>query len=123
MPIFNLTAGARGATRLAHGPVDFHYLLAALDHAFGAALLAYCLMHTHVHALVEGELAAVMRAMRLALRGYSRKRDRREAFPEMLRGAIDARRVADVLELERSIDYIHMNPVKAKMVERAIFYE
>lgn len=85
----------------------------------GARVHAYCLMSNHYHLLLEtpeGNLSAIMQHINGAYTIYFNTKRRR--FGHLLQGrykAILVEREEYALELSR---YIHLNPVRAKMVER-----
>jgi putative transposase len=93
------------------------YLESATER-YGAAVHAYCLMSNHYHLLVEtpeGNLSQIMRHINGAYTNYfNTKRQRTGHLFQGRYKAILVEKDAYALELSR---YIHLNPVKAGMVE------
>lgn len=101
---------------------DRERFLAYLESAtvrYGARIHVYCLMTNHYHLLVEtplGNLSEIMRHVNGAYTNYFNTKRRR--FGHLLQGrykAILVEKDAYALELSR---YIHLNPVRARIVER-----
>lgn len=130
-PIHHLSAGARGRTLLVRDDEDRYALLDAMGAALGALVLAFCLMDTHLHVVVEGEPAHTRRWLDRGLTTYARAFRRRHGRSEaegqpdpgeddgaLLRGPIH---VTDAVpgpdELARTIYYVHENPVKSRLVD------
>jgi putative transposase len=90
---------------------------------YGARFHAYCLMTNHYHALVEtplGNLSEIMQHVNGAYTNYFNTKRRR--CGHLLQGrykAILVERDEYGLELSR---YIHLNPVRAQMVDRPEAY-
>lgn len=116
MNAHHLHAGARARLSLVLDDVDRHDLVDSLDAALGGAILAYCVMDTHLHVVAEGDLEEVRGRLERALSAYARAFNRRHSCPgELLRGPVDAQRpIADSLELARAIRYVHENPLKTR---------
>ncbi len=86
-------------------------------------IYAYCLMDNHTHLLIETGNISLSRLMREFLTGYVQYFNRRWNRKGHLLGdrykSILVDKSAYLLTLQR---YIHLNPVKAKMVEHPINY-
>ncbi len=113
MKIASVNAGAYGTARLVLDDPDRHELLRRLHEALRDTVLAYAILHTHVHAIAAGEgaPAAMARALARYVRAF-RQRHGDGAF--RLRGPVDVRWVADGFELGRAIRYVHANPLKTQ---------
>jgi hypothetical protein len=125
MKVAHLNAGARGASRLVLDDRDRFRLLRGVVAAFGDALLAYCLMDTHLHVVVEGgeESGEVLGRV---LRGYARAFNaRHRAEGPLLRGPVVAIPAPGVVELARMLRYVHENPIRMRepIVAREVDYE
>lgn len=123
---FHLNAGAARRLHLVIDGRDGFDLIDRLVEAFGGRLLAYCLMHTHVHVVVEGPLEENRRRMSAALWAYTQSFNKRHGFDgRLLRGPVAANVIPGPYELGRAISYVHDNPTTCKppIVERAIHYE
>lgn len=93
------------------------YLESATER-YGAAIHVYCLMSNHYHLLVEtpeGNLSQIMRHINGAYTNYfNTKRQRAGHLFQGRYKAILVEKDAYSLELSR---YIHLNPVRAGMVQ------
>lgn len=97
--------------------VEFLRHLARVTVDLGWECLAYCLMTSHYHLIVEvddGVLPATMHSLNLA---YARHHNRRYS----LRGHVQfrrygARRIDDDADLLKTFRYVAMNPVDAGLV-------
>jgi REP element-mobilizing transposase RayT len=93
--------------------------LASATVRYGARIHVYCLMSNHYHLLVEtpeGNLSQIMRHINGAYTNYYNTKRQRSGH--LLQGryrAILVERDEYARELSR---YVHLNPVRAKMVER-----
>ncbi len=87
---------------------------------FGVSVYAYCLMTNHVHLAVETGSAPLSRVM-LALHGwYSQDFNRRhERVGHLFQGRYSAFLVQAERYLLTLVRYIHLNPVRARLVTRA----
>jgi REP element-mobilizing transposase RayT len=95
-----------------------------LSHAkrlLGAALLAYCLMDSHVHLVLAGAPADVLPLVERLRAAYARAFRSRHGFAASWRGPTRVHELDDArCELASKIRYVHLNPVRAGMVEVAI---
>jgi hypothetical protein len=118
----HLTVGARGDLPIVCDDEDRYGLIDRVSAALGHALLAYCVMDTHLHVVADGPPGHVRRRLEAGLKAYLRSFNRRHSGGGVLRGPIDARPIADEDELLRTIRYDHDNPVRTRnpLVDRAI---
>jgi hypothetical protein len=122
LEVQHLNAGAARRLRLVLEARDAFDLLGRLVAAHGARLLAYCVMHTHLHLVIEGPLAEIVPLTNDALWGYTQSFNRRHGLSgPLLRGPVTAIAKHDAFELMRTIDYVHDNPTSCDppIVERA----
>lgn len=87
---------------------------------FGFRVLAYCLMNNHVHLALERGSVALSRTM-LALQSfYAQKFNfRHRRVGHLFQGRYKALLVQDEHYLFALLRYIHLNPVRARLVDRA----
>jgi putative transposase len=82
-------------------------------------LYAYCLMSNHVHLLIERQASAVGRIMHRVLTGYAQYYNRRyRRVGHLLQGRYKAILCQSDRFLSELVRYIHLNPVRAKMVSK-----
>lgn len=87
-------------------------------------LYAYCLMSNHVHLLIERQADLVARIMHRVLTGYSQYYNRRyQKVGHLLQGRHKAILCESDRYLAELVRYIHLNPVRARMVRRPEDYE
>jgi REP element-mobilizing transposase RayT len=80
-------------------------------------LYAYCLMPNHVHLLIERQQDPISRIMHRVLTGYSQYYNRRyRRVGHLLQGRYKAILCQTDQYLGELVRYIHLNPVRAKMV-------
>ncbi len=81
---------------------------------------AYCLMTNHIHLLVERRTDDIGRIMHRVLTAYTQYYNRRyKKVGHVLQGRYKAVLCQSETYLTTLVRYIHLNPVKAKMVSRA----
>ncbi len=86
-------------------------------------LYAFCLMTNHVHFLIERKTDAVGRIMHRVLTGYSQYYNRRyKKVGHLLQGRYKSIYCQSEGYMGELVRYIHLNPVRAKMVPRAEDY-
>lgn len=86
-------------------------------------IYAYCLMTNHVHLLIERREERVGRIMQRVLTGYSQYYNRRyRRVGHVFQGRHKAILCQSDPYLAKLIRYIHLNPVRAKMVTTAEEY-
>jgi putative transposase len=87
-------------------------------------LYAYCLMSNHVHLLIERQTATVGRIMQRLLTGYAQYYNRRyRRVGHLFQGRYKAVLCESDRYLSELVRYIHLNPVRAGIVNRAEDYE
>lgn len=101
----------------------FLYLLKDTYKDFGIVCYAYCLMDTHVHLLIKDTLAQLPKFMKMLFQRYAQFFN----LKYKRKGHLFARRYEAKLCLEDSYlltlsRYIHLNPLKAKIVNSPIEY-
>lgn len=80
-------------------------------------LYAYCLMSNHIHLLIERMTDDIGRIMHRVLTGYTQYYNRRyKRSGHVLQGRHKAILCQSDLYLMKLVSYIHLNPVRAKMV-------
>jgi REP element-mobilizing transposase RayT len=126
MTIWHMNAGARGTTRLVVSDRDRHSLLRCIVEGVQvtARLLAWCIMPTHIHLMVEGD-AAASESVEAAIKRHARAFNRAHADEvPLLRGPVVSIPKESAIEIARSIRYVHGNPVKTDppMVQYAVEY-
>lgn len=87
-------------------------------------LYAYCLMPNHVHLLMEMQDDPISRIMQRVLTGYSQYHNRRyKKIGHLFEGRYKSILCQTDRYLGELVRYIHLNPVRAKMVKRPEDYE
>lgn len=94
-------------------------LLSAVKGRLPFYLYAYCLMTNHIHLLIERMTDDIGRIMQRVLTGYAQYYNRRYHHSgHVLQGRHKAILCQSDAYLTELVRYIHLNPVRAKMVER-----
>ena len=87
-------------------------------------LYAYCLMPNHAHLLIERQDDKISRIMQGLLTGYSQYFNRKyKKIGHLFQGRFKAILCQTDRYLGELVRYIHLNPVRAKMVKRPEDYE
>ena len=87
-------------------------------------LYAYCLMTNHVHLLIERQVDAIGCIMHRVLTGYSQYYNRRYIrVGHLLQGRHKSILCQSDRYLAKLVRYIHLNPVRAGMVEKPEQYK
>jgi REP-associated tyrosine transposase len=82
-------------------------------------LYAYCLMPNHVHLLLERQQDSISRVMQRLLTAYSQYHNRKyRKVGHVLQGRFKAIICQSDQYLGELVRYIHLNPVRAKMIRR-----
>ena len=101
----------------------FLSLLAGLKERLPFYLYAFCLMSNHVHLLIERKADTIGRIMHRLLTGYSQYYNRRyKKIGHLLQGRHKSILCQSEVYMGELVRYIHLNPVRANMVERAEDY-
>ncbi len=118
----------RGVDRrdIFHSPEDhqkFLALLATQKEKLSFYLYAYCLMTNHIHLLIERLTDDIGRIMHRVLTGYTQYYNRKyRRSGHVLQGRHKAILCQSDPYLAELVRYIHLNPIRAKMVERVEEY-
>ena len=87
-------------------------------------LYSYCLMSNHVHLLIERRADTIGRIMHRVLTGYSKYYNRRyRRVGHLLQGRHKAILCQSDRYLSELVRYIHLNPVRARMVDKPEQYQ
>src|SRR6185369_1640463 len=87
-------------------------------------LYAYCLMPNHVHLLIEMQDGPVSRIMQRVLTSYSQYHNRKyKKIGHVFQGRYKSILCQTDRYLGELVRYIHLNPVRARMVKRPEHYE
>ncbi len=101
---------------------DYRKLLLQLAHQKARLpfyLYAYCLMPNHIHLLIERQDDSISRVMQRLLTAYSQYHNRKHRKSgHLLQGRYKAILCQSDQYLAELVRYIHLNPVRAKMVRR-----
>ena len=101
--------------------VDFESFVTLLHKCvelWGVKVSAYCLMSTHYHLLIQTPLGNLSRAMRHLNGVYTQYYNRRHGCDgSLFRGRYKAIVVEEDSYLLELVRYIHLNPLRAGMVE------
>ncbi len=82
--------------------------------------LAYCVLDTHFHLVVATPIANLGRGMQWLLSGYARDfNERHEREGNLFHTRFYSKRVDSDEHFAAAITYVHLNPVRAGIVERA----
>ncbi|MEQ1605593.1 MAG: transposase [Pyrinomonadaceae bacterium] len=101
----------------------FIQLLMAQKHRLPFYLYAYCLMTNHLHLLIERREDDIGRIMQRVLTAYTQYYNRRyKKVGHVLQGRYKSVLCQSEQYLTTLVKYIHLNPVKAKMVAKASEY-
>jgi hypothetical protein len=121
MRTVHLNVGASGSSPIVWTDAHRFELVRRTSDGISPRLLAYCVMDTHFHLVVRGDPDALEGQLRCVLAGYVRWLRKEHGIRVVLRDDVKAILVPeDSFEISRAIRYVHDNPVKARMVERAI---
>ncbi len=118
----------RGVDRrdIFHSPEDhqkFLALLATQKEKLSFYLYAYCLMTNRIHLLIERLTDDIGRIMHRVLTGYTQYYNRKyRRSGHVLQGRHKAILCQSDPYLAELVRYIHLNPIRAKMVERVEEY-
>jgi REP element-mobilizing transposase RayT len=119
---------ARGNNRQAifHSDEDykkFLFLLGVQKQKLPFYLYSYCLMTNHFHLLIERQVDTIGHIMLRVLTGYSQYYNRKyRKVGHVFQGRHKAILCQSDRYLSELVRYIHLNPVRAKMVRKAEAY-
>jgi putative transposase len=125
--LYHVITRGNNRRRIFDSPDDydkFLSLLSAQKTKLPFFLYAYCLMTNHVHLLFERQTDAVGRIMHRLLTGYSQYYNRRyRRVGHLLQGRHKAILCQSDQYLSELVRYIHLNPVRARMVRKPEEYQ
>jgi len=102
----------------------FIALIAVQNNRLPFFLYAYCLMPNHVHLLIERQRSAIGQIMHRLLTGYAQYYNRRyKRVGHLLQGRYKAVLCQSDRYLSELVRYIHLNPVRAGIVNNPEDYE
>jgi len=119
---FFVTSATYNRRRLFQVASNAELFIATLQeyrHAGHYKLHAFVVMPDHVHLLLTPQAITLERAVGLIKGGFSHRMESK--FPIWQRGFTD-HRIRDREEFETRREYIHLNPVRARMVDGAELY-
>jgi REP element-mobilizing transposase RayT len=125
--LYHVITRGNNRRRIFNCPADYQkflYLLAVQKVRLPFFLYAYCLMTNHVHLLIERQADPLGHIMHRILTGYSQYYNRRHRrVGHLLQGRHKAILCQSDRYLTELVRYIHLNPVRAGMVELPEQYE
>ena len=125
--LYHVITRGNNRRQIFNAPADYEKflsLLAVQKANLPFFLYAYCLMPNHVHLLIERQANSIGRIMHRVLTGYSQYYNRRyRRSGHLLQGRHKAILCQTDRYLAELVRYIHLNPVRAGMVQRAEQYE
>ena len=125
--LYHVITRGNNRQRIFHDSADYQKFLALLrsqKQRLPFFLYAYCLMSNHVHLLIERQTDPVGRIMHRMLTGYSQYYNRKHRkVGHVLQGRHQSILCQTDQYLSELVRYIHLNPVRAKMVNRPEQYE
>jgi REP-associated tyrosine transposase len=125
--LYHVITRGNNRRRIFTSPADYEKFLSLLvkqKTKLPFFLYAVCLMSNHVHLLIERQADAIGQIMHRLLTGYARYYNRRhQRVGHLLQGRYKAILCQSDRYLSELVRYIHLNPVRAKMVSshRAYF--
>ena len=124
--LYHIIARGNNRQSIFHSDDDqrkFISLLAVQKQKLGFYLYAYCLMSNHFHLLIERQTETIGRIMLRVLTGYSQYYNRKyRKVGHVFQGRHKAILCQSDMYLSALVRYIHLNPVRAKMVRKAERY-
>src|SRR5436190_1222780 len=120
--LYHVVTRGNNRRQIFNAPADYEKflsLLGAQKSKLPFFLYAYCLMTNHVHLLIERQADTIGRIMHRVLTGYSQYYNGRC----LLQGRHKAILCQSERYLAELVRYIHLNTVRAKMVERPEDYK
>jgi putative transposase len=125
--LYHLITRGNNRRRIFNAPADYEKflsLLAVQKVRLPFFLYAYVLMTNHVHMLIERQADSIGRIMHRVLTGYSKYYNRKyRRVGHLLQGRHKAILCQSDRYLCELVRYIHLNPVRAKMVDKVERYD
>lgn len=125
--LYHLITRGNNRQTIFHCDDDYQKFLSLLEiqkHKLPYFLYAYCLMSNHVHLLIERQADSIGRIMHRVLTGYGQYYNRRyRKVGHVLQGRHNAILCQSDRYLSELVRYIHLNPVRAKMVRKPESYK
>jgi putative transposase len=117
---FFITTATLNRRRLFQVDANAQLLLETIEHYRTNYLLhAYVIMPDHLHLLITPTMVTLERSMQLIKGGFSHRLGSK--LPVWQRGFTD-RRIRDIADFRTRLQYIHRNPVEARLCEMAAEY-
>ena len=117
---FFITTATHNRRRLFQVEATALLLLETIEHYRTNYLLhAYVIMPDHLHLLITPTMVTLERSMQLIKGGFSHRLGSK--LPVWQRGFTD-HRIRDTADFRTRLQYIHRNPVEARLCERAEEY-
>ncbi len=105
--------------------LKYLYLIKKYSTEYKVAIIAYCIMDNHAHLLLytndSKELSSFMQEINTRYALYYNKKKERVGY--VFRNRFESKIMGTELQTIRCIKYIHMNPVKAHIVEKEDEYQ
>lgn len=125
--LYHVITRGNNRRQIFNSPADYQKflsLLAVQKTKLPFFLYAYCLMSNHVHLLIERQASAVGRIMHRLLTGYAQYYNRRyRRVGHLLQDRYKAILCQSDRYLSELVRYIHLNPVRARIVSKPEDYE
>src|SRR5215471_2136418 len=125
--LYHVITRGNNRRRIFNSPSDYEKFLTLLARQKAKLpffLYAYCLMSNHLHLLVERQAAKVGQIMHRLLTGYSQYHNRRyRRVGHLLQGRHKATLCQSDRYLAELVRYIHLNPVRAGVVNDPADYQ
>jgi putative transposase len=125
--LYHVITRGNNRRQIFDSPADYEKflsLLAVQKTKLPFFLYGYCLMTNHVHLLIERKVDAIGSIMHRMLTGYSQYYNRRyRRVGHLLQGRHKAILCQSDRYLAELIRYIHLNPVRARMVTKPEQYQ
>ena len=125
--LYHVITRGNNRRQIFHSSADYEKflsLLAVQKIKLPFFLYAYCLMSNHVHLLIERQASEVGRIMHRLLTGYAQYYNRRyRRVGHLLQGRYKAILCQSDRYLSELVRYIHLNPVRARIVNKPEDYE
>ncbi len=125
--LYHVITRGNNRRQIFNSPADYEKflsLLATQKVRLPFFLYAYCLMTNHLHLLIERRADPIGRIMHRVLTGYSQYYNRRyRRVGHLLQGRHKAILCQSDRYLSELVRYIHLNPVRARMVGKPEQYQ